>query len=88
MTTGYYFDLACPGCARGLQHKASGAVSLTGTAAVATCTDCGAVVRIDVRVTIVDRLPVALDDGVTWDEQAPGAPLIRALMAPHRKTPA
>ena len=48
---GYRFALTCPHCGEYTEHRTSGAVTSSGTCAVADCPDCGASWRIDVRIS-------------------------------------
>ena len=58
--TGYRFHLTCPACGALMEHRTGGAVTLTGTCALADCRECGAQYRVDVRV---QRLSAPKFDG-------------------------
>ena len=87
--TGYTFAITCRGCGAELQHTADGVVRPDATTALATCTECGSLYRIDLRVAVLngpairETLPPA-DDVACRNPHAPGAPLIAALMEAQR----
>jgi hypothetical protein len=81
--TGYQFAVSCPGCGGSIHHQADGKVTARAVAAVGECANCRAWWRIDVRLSCVREAQQRLGslEEHPWNEQAPGADLIRLIMA-------
>lgn len=91
--TGYTFTLTCPHCGGVMRHVADGAFSPYGSAALASCTECGSQYRADVRLRalqgpalrqeLLDAPPGPHEPayrGYRRNLNAEGAPLIAALI--------
>ena len=80
--TGYQFAVTCPTCAGTLHHQADGATYTHRTAAIAACTNCGSVYRVDVVLSALSGpalRPSPPDHARNPD--APGRALIDAILA-------
>jgi hypothetical protein len=81
--TGYQFAVSCPGCGGSIHHQADGKVTVRAVAAVGECANCRAWWRVDVRLSCVREAQQRLGslEEHPWNEDAPGAGLIRLIMA-------
>ncbi len=78
--TGHLFAFSCPHCTATITHRGN------LRQGVASCQQCGADYRIDVRLAALHgpRLNASTPDAVCADPAAPGRALVRSLLAAGR----